>query len=271
MQVQYTAIATEVRTITPEVAEKLLETNVANRPVKVGHVATIANDMKNGLWQFNGDAIRIAATGELLDGQHRLMACVLAKSSFRTLVVSGLPPETKQTIDGGVKRSFGDRLGITGVPYATNVAATARLLAELSGIPAFRGNTYVSAQEMHLILSKHPEIVDSVKRCHGIYPKWTTRLSALHYIATYSGHSARAEAMVEVWKTGLPDYDGCPMHALRERVMRDKKLTLRKTYPMMATAWEAFRGRRPLTTIRPMATLKFHGWGETDLGIPPRS
>lgn len=67
----------QIESITPEKAKQYLEKNTNNyRGVNRGRVHSYANDMKKGLWQSNGEAIKFAENGTLLDGQHRLMAIV---------------------------------------------------------------------------------------------------------------------------------------------------------------------------------------------------
>ncbi|MDP2620568.1 MAG: hypothetical protein Q8P46_10395, partial [Hyphomicrobiales bacterium] len=71
--------------ITPELAREWLEkTNRKNRPLSELKWTAYAVDMLEGRWQYNGDAIRFGSDGVLLDGQHRLMACVEAGIPFET-------------------------------------------------------------------------------------------------------------------------------------------------------------------------------------------
>jgi len=63
---------TEVMTITPEIAIKMLSKNTSNRPLNQKHIAFLVRDIKAGRWKLNGDAIRFGENA-LLDGQHRLL------------------------------------------------------------------------------------------------------------------------------------------------------------------------------------------------------
>ena len=117
-------IKTEIKLYTPQEARNLLENhNPKNRPLSRTRVKQYAEEMKNRRWQVNGDAIRFDEYGNLLDGQHRLAACIEAQTVFRSLVIRGLPPEVMTTIDVGKKRTLADTLTLEGVKNAKALSA----------------------------------------------------------------------------------------------------------------------------------------------------
>lgn len=118
-----------IEPLTPELAEKLLEANKGNRPINMTQVENLARLMKEGLWRFNGDAIRIAVDGTLLDGQHRCMACVISEvTQPMQLFVRGLQNETQATMDQGRKRTAADVLSMAGIPGGNQIASVARMV-----------------------------------------------------------------------------------------------------------------------------------------------
>ena len=82
------------KTITPAVAEAMLKASEAlgavNRKLNTRHVELYANEIRSNRWKLNGDAIRLDPDGRILDGQHRLQACVLAGIPFQTIVMTGV-------------------------------------------------------------------------------------------------------------------------------------------------------------------------------------
>jgi hypothetical protein len=81
----------EIETITPEIAKSYLEHSKNNyRKYDSGTARAYAADMVAGKWQENGEAIKINKKGEIVDGQHRLMAIVLSGVSQRMLVLHDL-------------------------------------------------------------------------------------------------------------------------------------------------------------------------------------
>lgn len=122
-------VTSAVETITPERAADLLKANTHNRQVRVKMVRLYADEMRRGAWRLNGESIKIAKTGVLLDGQHRLEAVVRSGVTIQSLVTRGLDADTFTTIDTGRKRTPGDTLGISGVKSSNSAAAAIRSYA----------------------------------------------------------------------------------------------------------------------------------------------
>ena len=114
--------------VTPELAQAWLDKNIGNRKLTANHVERIARDMKAGRFSFTGDPIRFDDTGRLIDGQHRLKACIKADAPFESLVVYNLSPKVQDVIDAGRPRALGDLLSMDGFHYSTTLAAALRVL-----------------------------------------------------------------------------------------------------------------------------------------------
>lgn len=104
----------EVCTVTPEMAQEWLGSNTNNRNLRTRRVAQYAMDMKEGDWHFNGDPIRFATDGTLLDGQHRLHAIIESGLPQLLLVMRGLRAHQQHTLDQPVPRTTGDALRFRG-------------------------------------------------------------------------------------------------------------------------------------------------------------
>ena len=89
----------DVIIVTPEIATKLLEANSINRPLRQHHVERIAKQIIAGKWKFNGDTIKISSNHDILDGQHRLWAIILADVSVETVIVYDIEDDAFSTID----------------------------------------------------------------------------------------------------------------------------------------------------------------------------
>lgn len=111
--------------ITPLLARSLLDANTNNRNVRTSNLQKIEGDMQAGRWVFNGDAIRIDSTGTIIDGQHRLLSIEKLGITVPALLVSGLPPETRATIDTNAVRTAGDELHMLGYNSSNSLAAIA--------------------------------------------------------------------------------------------------------------------------------------------------
>ena len=181
-------VRTELKKITPRIAAELLTQNSINRPMSVSHVRRLAESMKRGEWDLNGTTIKVSTSGRLLDGQHRLTACVDAGVPFDSLVVYGLEDEAFATIDQGAKsRKISDVLSIEAGANMKNVTAALFALHQMreyqqitgSSATASAGFSAAVAREM---LHRHPGIVASVGVSNGT-PLWRNAYCAcLHYV-----------------------------------------------------------------------------------------
>ena len=104
----------EVVEITPAEAQRHLNNNRNNRKPRMTVVERYARDMRAGNWSITGESIAIDENGDLLNGQHRLMACVRAGVPFTTVLVTGVPPSAFRNMDTGAKRTIGDMLMLMG-------------------------------------------------------------------------------------------------------------------------------------------------------------
>lgn len=111
--------------VTPALAQEWLDLNRDNnRKVSEQVVARYAKDMLAKEWAVTGDSIKFDWNGRLIDGQHRLLACVKSGKSFDTVVVRGVDPAAFTKMDQNRVRTAGQVLGMEGIPYSTTVAAT---------------------------------------------------------------------------------------------------------------------------------------------------
>lgn len=114
-------VFSEVTAITPSDATNWLRANTKNRPVRKRHVEFLANEIKNGNWQVNGQAIIIADNEQVLDGQHRLLAIIDAGIPIKSMVVYGIPEAAFATIDTGAVRTSADALCLHFQDYPQHV------------------------------------------------------------------------------------------------------------------------------------------------------
>lgn len=116
--------------VSPAWAEKMLnEKNNKNRNLRDALVDHYADQMNKGNWLANGEAIKIAKDGTLLDGQHRLAAVVKHGKPVEMLIINDIDPSVMPTIDIGKPRTVADHLRIEGTVGgdATVIAAAVRL------------------------------------------------------------------------------------------------------------------------------------------------
>lgn len=107
-------------------AKEYLTHNIVNRKPNKGQVAYYARMMSEGKWMLNGESIVFDNKGNLSDGQHRLMAIMLAQVPIQSVVVRNVDCESFATIDQGKARSAKDSFSIKSIQNGTNIAAAIR-------------------------------------------------------------------------------------------------------------------------------------------------
>jgi hypothetical protein len=118
---------TEIRVITPEDANLILQKNTRNRPVNHSQLAIFESQLQRGEMQLTHQGIAISSTDVLLDGQHRLMAIANTGIAAQLMVTTGLPDGIFSVLDTGAKRTASDALAIDGAPHSAALAASIRL------------------------------------------------------------------------------------------------------------------------------------------------
>jgi hypothetical protein len=112
--------------LTPADAITLLEKNGINRKLSRARVRVLSAAIERGEWQPDGNPIKLAEDGSVLDGQHRLTAVAEGKMSVPVIIIRGLPAESRLVVDSGKSRSFSDYLEMQGFPNSLNMASVVR-------------------------------------------------------------------------------------------------------------------------------------------------
>lgn len=153
--------------LTPRMAKELLARNTHNRKIAQTRVSIWAEAMKRGEWTLNGQPIVIAKDGTVLDGQHRLLACVQSGVTIPAIIIKGVEQDAQYTMDTGKARTLSDVLSLKGEKNATNLAAIITGLVryeKYTPVTAFgSGSSYpVTNGECLEYLRQHPEVRDTV-------------------------------------------------------------------------------------------------------------
>lgn len=238
--------------IDPDMARLYLDERAQNRNVSRATITAYADDMRSGRWAINGSTIVVDQDGRLIDGQHRLEACVEAGVAFSTYLVQ-VDSQAMHTIDTGRKRTVGDALTIAGHSYGKDAASALRLLVALARNDL--GAKVTSGRALEIV-ANHPHLLSSAEAAKHpaaaahIAPSAAT---AFYYLASQED-APRAAAALRVMASSEPDYPGDPMRAAREYIVADK-LRSRRALPtedqlrVLLYAWRPFRKKIPHTRI----------------------
>lgn len=231
-------LSAKIVTITPKLALQLLGRNTHNRSVVQARVDQYATDMRKGDWQVNGEAIKISSDGQILDGQHRLMAVLEADTSIESLLITGLPPAAQETMDTS---TWPPRSGSSASMSATSSGA---------GRPAVNG----SVKQLSRTLERNPEIRDSVKLAASLRRSWlgVSVMAGMHYLFATADRDD-ADDFINKLATGESLTSADPIYVLRERLIKEHYdaggLHSRVKFAFLVRAWNAYRRGETLSRL----------------------
>ena len=108
--------------ITPNIAKAILEKNISNRNIRKIKIEQYAREMIEGNWKSDTfEFIKISKSGNLIDGQHRLMAIIKANIEIEMQIAYNVPDDVYSVLDTGINRNTGDVFQITGIKNAKSI------------------------------------------------------------------------------------------------------------------------------------------------------
>lgn len=150
--------------ITPERAATIMEQNIINRKINQANVDFLVDQINDDQFVFNGESIIISNEGHLLDGQHRLMACIKSNKPIEVSLVEGVPFEAMSTIDQGRSRTAGDVLGMNGAMNANNLASIAKRIITKFGLDVRKGEALPGKKHRTRVKVSNTEILEFVHK-----------------------------------------------------------------------------------------------------------
>lgn len=236
----------ELVTITPPIAREWLDStdHSIQRRLNWPHVMYLAKEMKAGNWDLNGQPIQVDKAGNVVNGQHRLNACIESQCAFTSLVVFGVETKAIHTIDAGQKtRGLGDILRITfpGLKYQNETAAAIKFIyafnhghkkSAAKGL-VNQGNydnkvniTKISPSEAEEFIKKNPSFFQFIEDSVSIW--WAGDRIIPHSIFCGLLWCVDHVNPVLSWEfftklsTGSDIKDGSPVHYLRKKIIEYK-------------------------------------------------
>lgn len=247
-----------VMCITPEVAAQWLERNVRNRKLCDTVVIRYALDMLDGRWKENGATIVFDWDGHLLDGQHRLKACVEAKVDLISLVAFGVDPAAFAVIDGGTARTPGQIVRMAGVPNSNLRASVAKLVLvhKKNGIGKYNSTVHVyptKTQCIEAAVSMHG-IAEAVQRTQNIKVPVSKTVAGFCWFIFAEQNPTVTERFFADLASGQNLSNDNPVYHLRERLINNASSRGKFDTPYLVAlffkAWNAYKIDRPLKVLR---------------------
>jgi hypothetical protein len=118
-----------IKTITPKYAAELLQKNYeGQRKPNLSAVEQFTRLIVEGKWRVTNDAVTLSADNRLINGQHRLLACIAADKPIDVSFMTEADEDIYKVIDNGVARSATMLLSGAGISYGALGASALRFL-----------------------------------------------------------------------------------------------------------------------------------------------
>lgn len=253
--------------ITPELAAEMLKRNKGNRPLSKDLIGRYAAQMKKGQWHNTRVPLIFAIDGGLIDGQHRLSACIESAVPLNCDVIFGAGADVFAFIDIGKRRTAADIFSIHGVSNATMMASAMALIysydhAEMKGF-SFGGIRRTSA-ELYEEYTQHPKLRDSAWVAglfHVNRLASPSLMCALHYICS---RKSRRDADDFFRKLGTGEGivgKRLPVKVLLNKLILDQgqrdKMGRAQIGSITITAWNSSRDGRPMKQLKYYSDMAF--------------
>lgn len=254
-----------VEEITPSLAEEYLALNLENnRVINEPRVRAYARDMTEGRWRLTGDTIKFNTQGQLIDGQHRLRAIVLANMTLHIAVARGVEDDAVFNLDINGVRTAAQALHIAeaDAKNLNDLVAAAQIVYAY-----FEGGLEVAGSTIGHVRMTSPESQDYVREnlerlVHGhdlsrrVYKNVRLPMSILtagHVILSGVDRIAADEFYVRL-ADGSSQGVGDPLYTLPKRVADDRmngRQILQSTgLYYLIRCWNAWRANEMLTKLQ---------------------
>jgi hypothetical protein len=254
------------RWISPDAALKILGHALPNRAISKQRIRYYAKLMKNGLWCVNGETIIMDTQYRLMNGQHRLWACIEAGVDLQAIVITGLPSDVFATLDGGKNRTAPQVLQMAQFENTSSLATACRCLykQKAGGFPWASTNdgiSTVSSAELLTLAQANPGLIGSNDYAKSLYgkgpiPKPSAGFGAFFHFVISEELNLRTEVEDFMAKLflGVNVNADCPTYRFREYMSRSAQASqgagIHGWYQQKAwiVAWELWRAGIKITS-----------------------
>lgn len=247
-----------VETITPDTARQYLLLNHNNRPISKTRVLSYAGLIRDGLWLLSGEPI-IFSNAQLLNGQHRLEACVMADTAFQTVVVRNVDNDSFQVMDSGMTRRVSDVLAGSGITNARTVASIANVVMTYSTGKMHKKVMGWPRQKVLAHVNQHLERYDNAFPVANRAKKHVLNPSSFGALAFFVYDHQRFDEYIDGVMTGENLSHGDPRLTLRTWMLKPGRPPQAAViFTAIVKAWNAFVRNEQLAKI----------YAYTDAGLP---
>lgn len=253
-----------IMTITPQLAAVWLKRrNKGNRHLSPDVVKRYAKSMREGRWIVTHQGMAFDDKGNLVDGQHRLKACVESGVTIQTRMTVDVPRETFSVMDTGRRRHASQLIDVR---HRTTVAAAARILSYITGaVPAdtpVHGHIVPNKVDNDVLLrvvDDWPELIDQAPAVSAAYGAARIQQSAHLAVVAQIARNPHNH-LIDSWFEGIISGAGLaaddPRLVLRNRFLQGGDIKgagstrMARSYLLVVKAWNAYAKGKPIRMLK---------------------
>jgi hypothetical protein len=224
-----------IELVTPETAKLYLDTQHTNRPISDRQLGSLERILLLNGWHPGISVVYFDSEGRPWDGQHRFTGIANTGQAAYIIAVRGVTPEAALFIDGGRKRTNGDRVAIhtkeSGQTHRGGKGHTARAAImeaiarfDIYGYEGYASTGYIISDEEVLSYLDEPyldEAATIARRFTGPPMFVSSKSTGLTAVKTLQLDEDTARKFWELAATGEMLSKGNPIYAFRARVMNN--------------------------------------------------
>lgn len=244
--------------IDPDTARKWLSRNRHNRKISSVVVDRYSTDMSNGRWPYTHQGIAFDNQGHLLDGQHRLLACLQANATFPSQVTINLPESAGRAIDQGKSRSIADVATL--VTGQSVESAAIAVCIRMMGSVDTRTPTVTRTESVEFYQKHKENVLAALQMLPRKTPGARAGVRAVIARALYTIDRLRLERFCEILCTGRYSPGEESALALREYLLKVVAISTQihlEMYRRTEFALDAFLSNKVISRVRPALSERF--------------
>jgi hypothetical protein len=206
-------MSTKRMLVTPAQAQEWLAKTRHQRARSHRAVVRYAHDMAQGYWNIEAaPPILLNATGQVLDGQHRLAALATQPEDFQlTVDIRVVDDSALLVVDTGYPRSLRDQLKILNYPAPAGGSALVNTgVYWLSGQNTFKGGL-TRRMEIAALEGEGAKAAaafgELIGKRRGIFRPAMGTMACLHHMAAWGEGAEQVEAFADYLNSGLIESD----------------------------------------------------------------
>lgn len=250
----------KIEKLTPRICQDIIDRADPNRTISESAVKAYARAMTNGMWRLNGETIKFGVDGRLIDGHHRVRACVAAGVPFEAWVIRGVEdPMAYATIDRGIIKSHAHIAQMHGEQNTVALAAGMQSWNSWrnkrpTSIGRAATADKLSPEELINVLGTRPAFRAAAALGVSCQKILAPSLATFLYYWFAHNSTEKADQFFESLKTGADLKESSPIYILRERLLAHRasaaKVPPHHVAALVVLAWNSFVSGRPIKVLR---------------------